>query len=109
MRNRTENTPRTRCVYRSVAACMFCGLLFALFALFFLPDKDFSETEKRSLAQFPELRIETLANGKAEAALETYVQDQMPLRNFWVGGRVSHPHAHPGESAQSQHQPAHAD
>ncbi len=81
----TEKTPRARRAYRSVAACIFCGLLFALFALLFLPDKDFSDTEKRALAQFPELRIETLANGKAEESLEAYVQDQIPFRNFWVG------------------------
>ena len=72
-------------VYRSAAACIFCGLLFVLFCLFFLPDKDFSETEKRALAQFPDLRVGTILNGKAEESLETYVQDQMPLRNFWVG------------------------
>ena len=85
MLNRSEEAPNARRVYRSAAACIFCGLLFVLFGLFFLPDKDFSETEKRSLMQFPQLRIETLANGKAEESLETYVQDQMPLRNFWVG------------------------
>lgn len=72
-------------VYRSAAACIFCGLLFVLFCLFFMPDKEFSETEKRALAQFPDLRVGTLLNGKAEESLETYVQDQMPLRNFWVG------------------------
>ena len=86
MLDRSEEKPRVRRVYRSAAACIFCGLLFALFALFFLlPDKDFSETEKRVLSQFPGLRAETVLNGKAEEALETYVQDQMPLRNFWVG------------------------
>lgn len=85
MLDRNENAPQTRRVYRTVAACTFCGLLFVLFALLFLPDKEFSETEKRALAQFPELRFETVSNGKAEESIETYVQDQMPLRNFWVG------------------------
>lgn len=85
MLNRTENTPHARPVYRTAAACIFCGLLFALFALQFLPDRSFSETEKRTLAQFPKVSVETLSNGKAEKELETYVQDQMPLRNFWVG------------------------
>ena len=85
MHKNSEETPRARRMDRTAAACIFCGLLFVLFALLFLPDKDFSETEKRALAQFPELRIETILNGKAEQSLETYVQDQMPLRNFWVG------------------------
>ena len=85
MLDRNENAPQTRRVYRTVAACTFCGLLFVLFALLFLPDKEFSETEKRALAQFPELRFETISNGKAEESIEAYVQDQMPLRNFWVG------------------------
>lgn len=85
MLDNNEKTPRVRRAYRSAAACIFCGLLFVLFALLFLPDKAFSETEKRALSQFPQLRVETLANGKAEQAFETYVQDQIPFRNFWVG------------------------
>ena len=71
MLDKHEKTPRVRRAYRSAAACIFCGLLFVLFALLFLPDKAFSETEKRALSQFPQLRAETLANGKAEQALET--------------------------------------
>ncbi len=94
MLNPNEETPRTRRTVHSAAACTFCGLLFVLFALLFLPDKDFSDTEKRALSQFPPLSVQTLSNGKAEKALEAYVQDQMPLRNFWVGvcayfGRVA--------------------
>ena len=66
-------------------ACIFCALLFVLFALLFMPDQSFSQTEKRVLAQFPQVRMQTLLNGKLEAELETYIQDQMPLRNFWIG------------------------
>ncbi|MBQ7545434.1 MAG: hypothetical protein IJT41_00515 [Clostridia bacterium] len=70
---------------KSITACIFCALLFVLSALLFLPDKTFSEAEKRVLASPPALRVETLANGKFESRLETYIQDQMAFRNFWVG------------------------
>lgn len=84
--DRNEGAPRVTRAYRTIAACIFCGLLFVLFALFFLlPDKSFSETEKRVLTQFPQLRVETILNGNAEEETETYVQDQMPFRNIWVG------------------------
>ena len=70
---------------KSITACIFCALLFVLFALFFLPDRSFSETEKRVLAQRPSFRLETLASGKLESDLEAYIQDQMAFRNAWVG------------------------
>lgn len=71
---------------QTVTACIFCGLLFVLLLLFFgIPDKSFSETEKRVLADFPKMTLSSVADGSFEKGLEDYVQDQMPLRNFWVG------------------------
>lgn len=71
---------------KTITACIFCGLLFALLLLLvLLPDKDFSETEKRVLSAFPQASFSSVSDGKFENELESYVQDQMPFRNFWVG------------------------
>lgn len=82
---RPDDAPRSRAVTR-VTAVLFCVLLAALFVCFWaLPDKDFSPTEKRVLALFPAVSFSRVADGTFESELETYVQDQMPLRNAWVG------------------------
>ena len=71
---------------RTVTACVFCVLLCGMLLLFvLLPDNTFSETEKRVLSDFPKLSLSSVADGSFEKSLETYVQDQMPFRNFWVG------------------------
>ena len=81
MTNRQNNS-----TVRTVSACIFCALLFALlFLLIFLPDKDFSETEKRVLSAFPQATFSSVSDGKFEKEMDSYVQDQMPFRNFWVG------------------------
>lgn len=71
---------------RTVTACVFCVLLCGMLLLFvLLPDNTFSETEKRVLSDFPKFSLSSVADGSFEKSLETYVQDQMPFRNFWVG------------------------
>ena len=71
---------------RTVTACVFCVLLCGMLLLFvLLPDNTFSETEKRVLSDFPKLSLSSVADGSFEKSLETYVQDQIPFRNFWVG------------------------
>ena len=50
-----------------------------------MPDREFSETEKRVLSLFPKVTASSAADGSFEDALETYIQDQMPFRNTWVG------------------------
>ena len=80
----TEQTGTVR--RRTAAAVLFCVLLFALPAAGILQkDKTFSETEKRVLSSFPHFSLSDVWSGKAEADLESYVQDQMPWRNLWVG------------------------
>lgn len=48
------------------------------------PDRSFSEKENRVLASMPAPRLSQLASGKFEKKFETYVNDQFPLRDFWV-------------------------
>ena len=55
-------------------------LLLSLCAWVF-PSQDVSESERRKLAQFPELTVETLLNGKFMSEFEEYTLDQFPLRD----------------------------
>lgn len=81
MKKETSVKPVNICL-----ALFFCTALLAFFAaLFFIPDKDFSETEKRVLKTFPKTSFSSVIDGTFEAELEDYLQDQMPLRNFFVG------------------------
>lgn len=57
---------------------------FLLFHLV-LPDRERSETENRTLAQFPAFSWESLKDGSYTADLEEYFADQFPLRDGWTG------------------------
>ena len=58
-------------------------LIWAALVLFgwFGPAKDISESERRPLAQMPEIKVETILNGKFMDAFEDYSLDQFPLRD----------------------------
>ena len=47
----------------------------------FGPAAEFSDTERRKLAQFPDLTVKTVLNGKFMTAFEDYSLDQFPLRD----------------------------
>ena len=65
---------------------LFCGFLFIMTALYlFLPKTDFSETEKRYLADSPALSWDSVASGEWGSEAETYMADHIPGRNFFVG------------------------
>jgi len=55
-------------------------LVFALWAWFRTPDA-FSDTERRSLAQFPKISAESLKSGRFMEEFDRYSLDQFPLRN----------------------------
>ena len=63
--------------------CLFLGGLLAVHV--FLPDRDKSETENRTLAQLPEFTWEALKDGSYTEAIEEYFADQFPLRDGWTG------------------------
>lgn len=48
-----------------------------------LPDAKLSESERRSLAQFPEFTTQTVKSGTFMQNLEKYLPDQFPLREGW--------------------------
>ena len=49
--------------------------------VWFSPPKETSDTERRALAQMPEISTETLLNGRFMSDFETFTQDQFPLRD----------------------------
>lgn len=70
---------------------LFCGFLGAVFLLFLLlPREDFSQKEKRYLAEAPEVEREAILSGRFGEELEDYVDDHMPGRDFFVGLNAYH-------------------
>lgn len=73
-------------ISQAVTAILFCGFLagFGLLHIL-LPDRTFSPVENRTLAQLPEFSWSALTDGSYTAKLETYLEDQFPLRDGWMG------------------------
>lgn len=64
----------------------FLFFIFSFVIAFVLmPKKDFSESEKRVLAKFPEMNAESVMNGKFTDGLEKYLSDRFPLRDTFIG------------------------
>ncbi len=60
----------------------FFFLIFAFSLLcIFLPKADFSESERRVLAAFPEVSSESISSGKFSAGFEEYSTDTFPFRD----------------------------
>ena len=47
------------------------------------PSEAFSDSERRHLAQFPELTVETILSGKFMSGFADYAVDQFPIRDGW--------------------------
>ena len=69
--------------FLSAFFCVFLGGLLAWHLL--LPDRDRSDVENRTLAQFPEFSWEDLKDGGFTKGVEEYFADQFPLRDQWTG------------------------
>lgn len=50
----------------------------------FLPDKEFSDRERRYLAAFPSVNADDLESGRFMDSFETYSYDQFPLRDTFL-------------------------
>lgn len=69
-----------------ITTVLFCSFLGAMLIMFLvLPDQDFSEKEKRYLADFPEVTWENISSGNFGEEVETYLADHIPGRDFFVG------------------------
>ena len=66
-------------------SAVFIVFIFAVAVLYvFTPKNNFSETEKRYLADFPKFSFESLSSGKFTADFEEYLSDHAPFRNVLV-------------------------
>ena len=68
-----------------LAVLMAGALLAGFLCCLLLPDREFSQSERRKLATMPELSAENLLSGAFAEDFETYVQDQFPLRESFRG------------------------
>lgn len=67
-----------------IVTTFFCLLLVGAAALSLaLPDRYYSESEKRLLTQREELKLEEYGSGKFQSTLDQYLTDQFPGRNGW--------------------------
>nr|WP_325211694.1 DHHW family protein [uncultured Oscillibacter sp.] len=69
--------------FLSAFFCLFLGGLLAWHVL--LPDRERSDVENRTLAQFPEFSWKALKDGSFTEGVEEYFADQFPLRDQWTG------------------------
>lgn len=68
-----------------IITSFFCLLLAAsALAGLLVPDRYYSEREKRTLMQKPQFTIVDFVSGKFSDELEQYLTDQVPLRDDWV-------------------------
>ena len=68
-----------------ITIVLFLAILFGLSAAFVaMPDKSYSENEKRNLQLFPEFSLEALMDGKFSSEINEYFADQFPLRDAFV-------------------------
>lgn len=69
--------------YKNIICVTIVVLLFATLTVscWALPKKEFSDSERRNLAQFPTLSLATLLDGTFMSKFESFTQDQFPLRD----------------------------
>ena len=68
-----------------ITIVLFLAILFGLSVAFVaMPDKSYSENEKRNLQLFPEFSLEALMDGKFSSEINEYFADQFPLRDAFV-------------------------
>lgn len=72
-----------------IITVIFCIILASgMLASVFVPDKYYSESEKRTLKQLPKITAEDLASGKFGDEIEEYLADQFPARDGWVSAKT---------------------
>lgn len=64
---------------------LFCGFIFAIAAGYLLPQSDFSQMEKRYLAEAPDFNLGAIFSGDFSTGAEDYLSDHVLGRNLFVG------------------------
>ncbi len=73
-------------VKNKITVLLMAGILLAVSLWCWLkPAGEFSESERRALADFPELSKETIETGEFMTDFETYTLDQFPMRDTFRG------------------------
>ena len=68
-----------------IITSFFCLLLtVSALARLVIPDRYYSEREKRTLTRKPQFTVSDFFSGKFADELENYLTDQVPLRDGWV-------------------------
>lgn len=68
--------------FRAIGAIVLVAVWLTMTAfVWFTPDKERSDSERRQLEQLPEFTMEAFLDGSYKTALETYLKDQFPLRD----------------------------
>lgn len=68
-----------------IGAVLFCAFLLVFAGGYLLPKSDFSEMEKRYLAEAPDFRWETVLSGAWGSQADEYLSDHVLGRNLFVG------------------------
>ena len=69
-----------------ITVLLLGGILLTLSVFCWLkPTTEYSDSERRVLAEFPDLNKETVLNGKFMSEFETYTLDQFPMRDTFRG------------------------
>lgn len=74
---------KKRNVILTAVFCFFLGVMALGTA--FLPKREISVNEKRTLAKFPRFSVEKALGGQWESDFEEYISDHFPARDFFVG------------------------
>ncbi len=69
-----------------ITVFLMAGVLLVLALIcWFKPAEEYSDSERRALAKFPELNKETILSGRFMKDFETYTLDQFPMRDLLRG------------------------
>ncbi len=72
-------------IHKKIIIGIFCIVLVGCAVLsIIVPDRLYSENEKRVLAKFPDVTAERILSGKFSDEIETYLSDQFPGRDLMV-------------------------
>lgn len=73
--------------FSNILTAVLClGFIFAFAVMFWaVPDEKKSESENRELQQVPSFSLTTLLDGTFTSEFATYMADQFPVRDFFVG------------------------
>lgn len=78
---------KTSKIMMILTACLVIGIVSA--GSFLTKDREFSENENRYLAEAPEFSWDKVLEGEFQADLESYLNDQILGRDFWITAKTA--------------------